>query len=407
MDSGFDHATQPRTLAQKPPLWLLVLILGSGTVGITIISPTLKAIAEDFRVEDSLTQWLLSGYFIAVAFSQLVYGPLSDRYGRKAPLLTGLALYVIGGAAGALAPSMEWLIAARVLQGLGAAAIMSIVRAIVNDSYERTEGAAAFGAITAVMAIVPIFSFISGGLISELIGWRGTMVVIGIIGTVSLLMVLLFLWETNLDPLERFEAATLTREYAALITNRAFLAFAIASACSAGIFFCLIGFIPYEYARLGVGAGETGVWFALTPLGYMAGNFCTRQFTRRAGIEAMLLIGSLVCLLAAGMLLVVSQMPDRTPLMITVPCMVFGVSAGLVIPNGTMGAIGVAGRLGGSASGIAGALQMGFGVLGGFIIVTLGGYEQAFRGILVLLGFAVVAVVSSLSVLRVTPGAET
>ena len=143
MDSGFDHATQPRTLAQKPPLWLLVLILGSGTVGITIISPTLKAIAEDFRVEDSLTQWLLSGYFIAVAFSQLVYGPLSDRYGRKAPLLTGLALYVIGGAAGALAPSMEWLIAARVLQGLGAAAIMSIVRAIVNDSYERTEGAAA------------------------------------------------------------------------------------------------------------------------------------------------------------------------------------------------------------------------------------------------------------------------
>ena len=76
MDSGFDHATQPRTLAQKPPLWLLVLILGSGTVGITIISPTLKAIAEDFRVEDSLTQWLLSGYFIAVAFSQLVYGPL-------------------------------------------------------------------------------------------------------------------------------------------------------------------------------------------------------------------------------------------------------------------------------------------------------------------------------------------
>ena len=143
MDSGFDHATQPRTLAQKPPLWLLVLILGSGTVGITIISPTLKAIAEDFRVEDSLTQWLLSGYFIAVAFSQLVYGPLSDRYGRKAPLLTGLALYVIGGAAGALAPSMEWLIAARVLQGLGAAAIMSIVRAIVNDSYERTEGAPA------------------------------------------------------------------------------------------------------------------------------------------------------------------------------------------------------------------------------------------------------------------------
>jgi DHA1 family bicyclomycin/chloramphenicol resistance-like MFS transporter len=89
--------------------------------------------------------------------------------------------------------------------------------------------------------------------------------------------------------------------------------------------------------------------------------------------------------------------------MLALPCVVFGLSAGMVIPNGTMGAIAVAGRLGGSASGITGALQLGFGVLGGALVATVGGYEQVAQGFLVLLGFAVVAVGSSLLALRVKP----
>tara|TARA_B100000809_G_scaffold59739_2_gene56275 strand:+ start:411 stop:1556 length:1146 start_codon:yes stop_codon:yes gene_type:complete len=375
--------------------------MGCGTVGITIISPTLKVIAEDFQVSDSLTQLLLSGYFASVALSQLVYGPLSDRYGRKVPLILGLVLYAVGGVMGALAMSMEWLIAARVFQGLGGAASPSIVRAIINDSYERSEAAAAFGAITAVMAIVPILSFISGGLISEVLGWRGAMLIIAIIGAVTLVMVECFLQETNLTPLGQLKATKLAREYRLLIMNPIFLTFALASSCSTGIFFSFIGFLPYEYARLGVGMGETGFWFAMTPVGYMFGNLCTKKFTPKLGVEVMMLIGSFICLLASSLLLGVSQYPERTPIMLALPCVVFGLSAGMVIPNGTMGAIAVAGRLGGSASGITGALQLGFGVLGGSLVATVGGYEQVAQGFLVLLGFAVVAVGSSLLALRV------
>ena len=393
----------PRPIARKPPLWLLVLTMGCGTVGITIISPTLKVIAEDFQVSDSLTQLLLSGYFTSVALSQLVYGPLSDRYGRKVPLILGLVLYAVGGVMGALAMSMEWLIAARVFQGLGGAASPSIVRAIINDSYERSAAAAAFGAIAAVMAIVPILSFISGGLISEVLGWRGAMLIIAIIGAVTLVMVECFLQETNLTPLGQLKATKLAREYRLLITNPIFLTFALASSCSTGIFFSFIGFLPYEYARLGVGMGETGIWFALTPVGYMFGNLCTKKFTPKLGVETMMLIGSFICLLASSLLLGVSQYPERTPIMLALPCMVFGLSAGIVIPNGTMGAIAVAGRLGGSASGITGALQLGFGVLGASLVATVGGYEQVAQGFLVLLGFAVVAVGSSLLALRVKP----
>ncbi|MAE16424.1 MAG: MFS transporter [Deltaproteobacteria bacterium] len=391
----------PRTLARRPPLWLLVLVMGCGGLPITIISPALQAIAADFQADNALVQLLLSGYFSAVALSQLVYGPLSDRYGRKVPLALGLALYAIGGVMGVLAMSMEWLLAARVLQGLGGAASPSIVRAIINDAYERSEAAAAFGAVTAVMAIVPIFGFVSGGWISEVFGWRGAMLIIAVIGAVTLVMVGFFLQETNLTPLEQLKTAKLAREYRLLIVNPAFLTFALVSSCSTGIFFSFIGFLPYEYARLGVGMGETGFWFVITPLGYMLGNLGTRQFVHRIGLERLILIGSLISLLASSALLGVSQFPDRTPLMIAIPCMVFGVSGGLVIPNGTMGAIAIAKQLGGSASGITGAMQMGFGVLGGSLVAAVGGYDHVAMGLLVLLGFAVVAVGASLLTLRV------
>ena len=399
--------SDPRPLARKPPLWLLVLVMGCGTVAITIISPALQTIAADFQADNALTQLLLSGYFGAVALSQLVYGPLSDRYGRKVPLVLGLALYAVGGVAAVLAMSVEWLIVARVLQGIGGAASPSIVRAIINDAYERSEAAAAFGSVTAVMAIVPIFSFVSGGLISEVLGWRGAMLIIAVIGAASLVLTEWHLPETNLNPLERFEVRKLSREYATLIANPAFLMFALASSCSTGIFFSFLGFLPYEYARLGVGTGATGLWFALTPLGYMIGNLCTKRFTPKLGVEVMMLIGSILCLLVACTLFGVSQYPERTPVMLALPCVFFGLSAGMVIPNGTMGAIAIAGRLGGSASGIAGAMQLGFGVLGGSIVAAVGGYEDAASGFLVLLGFAVVAVAASVVALAVRKASST
>ena len=117
--------------------------------------------------------------------SQLIYGPMSDRYGRRKPLLIGMGLYAMGGILGVYAASITTLIYARILQGLGAAATVSIVRAIINDSYDRTKGASVFATISAVMVIAPIFSFISGGLVDEMIGWKGTMVIIALAGGLS------------------------------------------------------------------------------------------------------------------------------------------------------------------------------------------------------------------------------
>ena len=167
---------------QKVAIWLLVVTMGCGTVGVTVISPALSSVSEYFKVDRSSSQLLLTVYFVSVAFFQLIYGPLSDRFGRKLPLLCGLSILALGGLLGSVAESFETLIFARVFQGMGAASIYSIVRAIINDSFGREEGASALSTITGIMMLAPIFSLASGGVITEFIGWKGAMFLIFLAG---------------------------------------------------------------------------------------------------------------------------------------------------------------------------------------------------------------------------------
>ena len=380
---------------RKVATWLLVVTMGCGTAGITIISPALNSITKYFSVDEAAAQSLLSGYFIAMAVSQLIYGPLSDRYGRRRPLLVGLVGFTLGGLLAALAESFEVLVLARVLQGLGAASIASIIRAIINDSYGRLEAAGAFATISGIMVIVPIFSFAFGGLISDLIGWKGIMFGIFFAGLIPLALNFIFLPETNLRPISQIRLGSLAHDHLSLMTNRVFLTFMIASSCSAGIFFSMIGFVPFEYVRIGVDTSEVGLWFMLIPFGYTFGNFLTKRFVHRIGIERMSQIGGLISMLAMSALLLPSLLGWKHPIMIAVPCFFFGFSSGFVIANATMGAIASAGKLGGSASGIVGAVQMGFGVLGGSLVVSVGGYEHFESGVLVLIGLAALSTLSS------------
>ena len=380
---------------RKVATWLLVVTMGCGTAGITIISPALNSITKYFSVDEAAAQSLLSGYFIAMAVSQLIYGPLSDRYGRRRPLLVGLVGFALGGLLAASAESFEVLVLARVLQGLGAASIASIIRAIINDSYGRLEAAGAFATISGIMVIVPIFSFAFGGLISDLIGWKGIMFGIFFAGLIPLALNFIFLPETNLRPIPQIRLGSLAHDHLSLMTNRVFLTFMIASSCSAGIFFSMIGFVPFEYVRIGVDTSEVGLWFMLIPFGYTFGNFLTKRFVHRIGIERMSQIGGLISMLAMSALLLPSLLGWKHPIMIAVPCFFFGFSSGFVIANATMGAIASAGKLGGSASGIVGAVQMGFGVLGGSLVVSVGGYEHFESGVLVLIGLAALSTLSS------------
>ena len=380
---------------RKIAIWLLVVTMGCGTAGITIISPALSSITKYFSVDEAAAQSLLSGYFIAMAVSQLIYGPLSDRYGRRRPLLVGLVGFALGGLLAASAESFEVLVIARVLQGIGAASIASIIRAIINDSYGRLEGASAFATISGIMVIVPIFSFAFGGLISDLIGWKGIMFGIFFAGLIPLVLNFIFLPETNLRPIPQIRLSSLAQDYLILMKNRIFLIFMLSSSFCVGIFFTMVGFVPFEYQRIGVDNTEIGFWFVLIPCGYTLGNFITKNFVHRLGIERMSQIGGLIYMVATSALLLPSVVGWYHPTLIAIPCFLFGFASGFVIANSTMGAIAAAGKLGGSASGIVGACQMGFGIFGGSLVVSVEGYEHFENGVLILIGLATFSTLSS------------
>ena len=146
---------------------------------------------------------------------------------------------------------------------------------------------------------------------------------------------------------------------------------------------------------MGVNTAEVGFWFMLNPIGFALGNFLTKHLVHKIGLERMAQLGSLLSVFAMSALLLPGLLSVSHPILIGLPSFFFGFSAGFVMATTTMGAISSAGELGGSASGIVGATQMGFGVLGGAMVVGVGGYEQFEKGVAVLISLAVLSTVFS------------
>jgi DHA1 family bicyclomycin/chloramphenicol resistance-like MFS transporter len=369
--------------------------MGCGNVSEVILSPALSSITEYFDVDQAASQALLSGFFIPMALFPLVYGTLSDRFGRRPPLLFGLAVLTLGGLLGAMTESFEILVLARVLQGLGNASVGLVVITIINDLYERSDAASVLASITGIMMIVPVFSFAFGGLITDLISWKGIMILIFLTAIISLVLSLLYLPETNLRPLQKVDLASLNRNYLSLLTNRAYLAYMLVSAFIVGMWLTMLGFVPFEYQRMGVDSAGVGFWFMLAPIGHALGNFFTIRFVHRLGIERMIQIGSLLTLLAVSALILPDLMSWNHPISIGIPCMFFGFTSGLAVNPAITSALAAAGDLAGSASGLMRSAQMGFGVLGGAAVVSLGGYENYENGVGVLIGLALLTTVAS------------
>ena len=157
----------------------------------------------------------------------------------------------------------------------------------------------------------------------------------------------------------------------------------------------MLGFVPFEYHRMGVDSTELGFWFMLAPIGHALGNFFTIRFVQHLGLERMILLGSLLTLLAISALMLSNLMSWNHPTSIGIPCMLFGFTSALAVNPSITSAVSAARDLAGSASGLMRSAQMGFGVLGGAVVVSVGGYENFENGVIVLIGLALLATVAS------------
>jgi DHA1 family bicyclomycin/chloramphenicol resistance-like MFS transporter len=195
---GIASASQPISDASRSPL-LLALIVAStvGMVASSIYVPSIPQIARNFDTSISAVQLTFVGYLAAFAVSLLVLGPLSDRYGRQPVMLVGLGLCLLSSLACACSPSIEFLIAARIAQGIGACAGMAVGRAAIRDVYGRDGAAPVLATLAFIVTLVQAFAPVLGGQLQEWVGWRSNFIFVALLAACALALAAKYVPETR------------------------------------------------------------------------------------------------------------------------------------------------------------------------------------------------------------------
>lgn len=334
---------------------------------------SLPGIRAYFGVSVSQAQLTLSVFLAGFAISQLVYGPLSDRFGRRPVLLAGVIIYVAATVVCVGAQSMQGLIAARFFQAVGACSGAVIGRAIIRDAYGATGSARMLGYITAGTAATPVFGPMIGSLLTVSFGWRANFVLLALVSAALLVAVALRLPESNL---ERDPHATAPRHllanYAAILRNRQFVGYALCVAFSyAGIFSYISGSSFVLIDVLGVPPQYFGFLFGGAVICYIASNILIGKLVQRTGVDRLIGIGTTLAVIGASVMAALAYARVQTVAAVLLPMMLVLFATGFTMPGSTAGAIGPFSRMAGAASSLVGFTQMGVGALAGFLVGRL------------------------------------
>lgn len=356
-------------------LLLLVAMTGIAPISLYMLVPALPVLARTFGSDISIAQMTVSLFMVGLAFSQLIMGPLSDRFGRRPVLLAGLCLMVIAGIGGVFAETLPQLIAARFFQALGGATGMVMSRAIIRDLYPRHRVGAMISLVIAVMMIAQMLSPLAGGLLEIGFGWRSIFYVITAVSLVITLAIAFLLPETRRFS-ERVAGDGFVSDVRVLWKSRSFVGYLLCYVIASWIIFTFAGGGPYVVVnQMGRSGAEYGAWFVTSGFAYLVGNlFCVRLAPRRS-IEqliwfglALQFVGSMINLLWG--VIGLNQQPSW--LFLTHMIVMFGNA--FVMSNAAAGALSIRPQAAGSASGMMGFLQMGLGALCSQFGAWLGGH---------------------------------
>lgn len=363
----FDAATAAALfsilLSMLPALPVLVLVLGAltafGPLAIDMYLPSFPAIAAEFGVESARVQLTLAAYFVGMATGQLIYGPLSDRYGRKPPLYAGVCLFVAASVACALAHRIEVLIAFRFVQALGGCAGLVIARAVVRDHFDARESARVLSLLMLVMGVAPMGAPVLGGWLLVAFGWRATFWTLAGFAALCLAAVILFLDE-SLPPSRRLrhDFGQIAGVYKQLASDRQFIAHALSGSLVFAGMLAYISGSPFVFMQLyGVAPEHYGLYFAINAFGVIAGSQINARLVKHVGIDRILDVAFGAVLVASLLLLTAAATGIGGFTGLLVPLFVCVAAVGFVGPLTTVRSMAPYGAIAGSASALLGTLQ--------------------------------------------------
>ncbi len=349
---------------------LLTALVAFGPLSTDMYLPSLPQMVEVFGVSVATVQLTLSIFALGFSVGMLLYGPLSDRFGRRPVLLWGVALYVVASAVCTLAPDIEILIAGRFVQAIGACSGAVLGRAVVRDVYGSEGAARIMSYMASAMALAPAVAPILGGWLHAIFGWRATFAVLLGYGVVMWGWSLAMLRETNAhkDPTAT-DPQAIVRNFLTLLANRVFLGHTlVVSFGFAGLFSYISGSSFVIVDILGVPARHFGFTFIFVAGSFTLGAFWGGRATQRLGTARMINIGLAISLVTSAVGLVLAWTGVQT--LWTVVPFVCGhfLACAMIMPNGFAGALGPFPRMAGAASSLLGFLQMGTGALAGWLL---------------------------------------
>jgi len=346
-----------------PSLAILIAISSIGPVAMNIYLPSMSGMVADFGTTSGMVQLTMSIYFATIGLAQLFLGPLSDRVGRRPVILGGLALFVVGSVLCVMAPTIEALIAARIVQAIGGSCLV-LPRAIIRDLYDRENSASMIGYVTMGMSIGPMIGPAVGGWLDESFGWSGGFYLMLGLGIAVLAASIFNLPETHQNSTAAGGLKGLWNNYWALVRERFFWAYSLTAMFTSSVYFSILGGTPFIAAGLlELSPAAIGLWFLFISIGYTLGNYLSGRFAARIGILKMILLGSVFPTTAVIFLAFVTYADGLTPLTYFAPMFLIGLGNGMCLPSAIAGAVSVRPDLAGSASGLVGSIQIGFGAV--------------------------------------------
>jgi DHA1 family bicyclomycin/chloramphenicol resistance-like MFS transporter len=352
-------------LLRHAPLWLLALFTFSGTLAMHIFVPALPYAAESLHVGAGTMQLTVSLYIAGLALGQLVYGPVSDRFGRRPTLMIGLALYTVAGLGAALAPDAGSLIAARLFQALGGCAGLVLGRAIVRDTATTQEAARRLALMNLMVTIGPGVAPLLGAALAATFGWRSIFYALTALGVVNLVFTWRLLPETGgVDARANTSVGALARHYGQLLRSPAFLGYSIGGGCATTAMYAFIASAPFIFVhQLHRPAHEVGFYLAALVSGVWLGSVLASRLIRFVALRKLLVRANALSVLGALILLGAVVSGHLGVVVVVVPMFMFTLGAGIASPAALTEAISVNPLVTGSASGLYGFTQMAVGAL--------------------------------------------
>ncbi len=339
---------------------LLSLLLGLQPITTDLYLPALPSLTDGFGASMAQAQLTLTALLLAFGLSQLIWGPLSDRFGRRPILLIGMSAYVLASIASTLSPTMNMLIVWRTLQGAAMGAGVMCARAIVRDLYAPAQGARVMSKGLSGLGLIACLSPPLGGLLSDLFSWRISLLTLAIFGAVSLGLVALRFEETlPKKNLQALQGGTLLRTWLMILRNPTFVAFSALSTASYGGLFAFLASSSFVFIKvLGLSKTQYGLLVFSMAFAYLLGTFLCRHLLNRFDVRRTVAIAGVLSLSGGSLVGLLALLGWQSAWTIMPPFYLFMLGHGIQMPCSQSGVVGPFPQSAGAASALNGFLMM-------------------------------------------------